>query len=215
MQTQTTDIVPADFSIFIYPFSATSANSSAIIQNTTATPTDTNAKVISQSEFPDTDPPATITNLNINNWTQTTVTLGWLPPGDDGMYGNATGYVLKYSTSGTITDANWSSATTYSQSWTPTFPGGYFENGTWNPPVPESHVISGLSPDTHYWFAIKAYDNFSNYGNISNVASVTTRGPPAPNPGPNYGWVGPVVLVSIVVAVAVVAVALILKRRRA
>jgi hypothetical protein len=90
--------------------------------------------------------------------------LTWTAPGDDGYLGSATGYVLKYSTSGEITSDNWGLATTYLQSWTPT------RNGT-----TEIHVVSGLSSSTRYWFAIKAYDEVPNYGDVSNSPSARTR----------------------------------------
>jgi hypothetical protein len=73
---------------------------------------------------------------------------------------------LKYSTSGAITDANWSSATTYTQTWTPA------KNGT-----TETHIITGLTSGTKYWFAVNAYDEVPNYGGVSNSASGTTLAP--------------------------------------
>jgi hypothetical protein len=113
-------------------------------------------------------PPAAITDLTTSSPTDTSITLTWTAPGDDGVNGNASGYVVKYSTSGSITDADWDSATTYTQSWTPA------KNGT-----TETHVITGLSNGVTYWFAIKAYDDAlpSNYGGVSNSASGTTLTP--------------------------------------
>jgi chitodextrinase len=112
---------------------------------------------------PDTTPPANITNLNAGNPTATSITLSWTAPGDNGMSGNATGYVVKYSTSGVINSGNWLSATTYTQNWTPA------KNGT-----TETHNITGLSGDTTYWFAIEAYDKVPNYSGVSNSPSAKT-----------------------------------------
>jgi hypothetical protein len=56
-----------------------------------------------------------------------------------------------------ITESNWASAITYSQSWIP-LSGGYTE----------TYIVTGLSPDTTYWFVIKAYDEVSNYAGVSN-----------------------------------------------
>nr|MDO8100500.1 PQQ-binding-like beta-propeller repeat protein [Candidatus Njordarchaeota archaeon] len=117
-------------------------------------------EVVSPSDI---TPPATVTDLVAGSPTNTSVTLAWTAPGDDGMIGNATGYVVKYSTSGPITDGNWGSATTYTQLWTPA------KNGT-----TETYVITGLNPDTTYWFAVKAYDEASNLGGASNSSNATT-----------------------------------------
>jgi hypothetical protein len=81
------------------------------------------------------------------------------------MKGNATGYVVKYSTSGSINAANWGSATTYTQTWKPV------KNST-----AETRTVSGLSIGTTYWFAVEAYDEVPNYGSVSNSPSRTTRG---------------------------------------
>jgi hypothetical protein len=106
--------------------------------------------------------PATITDLAASSVTGASVTLTWTAPGGDEMSGTATGYVLKYSTAGPINNSNWNSATTYSQSWTPLAAGGS-----------EVHVVSGLGYNATYWFAIRAYNEASNYGGVSNSPSAT------------------------------------------
>ena len=120
-------------------------------------------KVIDTPSPPDTTPPDAITDLAASSPTTDSITLTWTAPGDDGNIGTAAGYVVKYSTSGPITDANWDSATTYSQSWTPLSAGST-----------ETHTTSGLSSNTTYWFAVKAYDEVPNYSGISNTPSETT-----------------------------------------
>ncbi len=140
-------------------------------------------------------PPAAITNLAAGSPTDNSVTLSWTAPGDNGNQRNATGYWVKYSTSGPINASNWAAATNYTQTWTPA------KNGT-----SETRVISNLTPGTRYWFAVEAYDKATppNYGEVSNTASATTT--------------NMVATVLIIVGVAgaiivVVAVALYLRKR--
>jgi hypothetical protein len=144
-------------------------------------------------------PPSTILDLTAGTPTNASITLTWTAPGDDGMSGNATGYVVKYSTSGPVFDSNWASATTYTQSWTPA------KNGT-----TETHVITGLTAGTSYWFVIKAYDDASptpNYSEVSNSATETTTG--------GQGFPMIVIIGGVAVAaVAVVLVAIVLMKRK-
>jgi parallel beta-helix repeat protein len=112
---------------------------------------------------PDITPPAKIIDLSVFDPTIDSLNLTWTAPGDDDDSGSASGYVVKYSTTGPITEFNWNSASTYIQSWTP-LP----VNST------ETYMISGLDMYTTYWFAIRAFDEMGNYGLISNIASGTT-----------------------------------------
>jgi outer membrane protein assembly factor BamB len=107
--------------------------------------------------------PGAPTDLVVASVTQTTVTLSWTAPGDNGTVGTAAGYIIKYSTSGQITSENWMDATEYMQDWTP------LEAGE-----TESHTLSDLAPDTTYWFAIMAYDDIPNYGELSESVLETT-----------------------------------------
>jgi outer membrane protein assembly factor BamB len=127
------------------------------------TMTDYQEFLASTNPFVDTVPPASISNLVASNPTNTTVTLTWTAPGNNMMSGTATGYIVKYSTSGPITASNWGSATPYPQSWTPLSPGSA-----------ETHEVSGLSNATRYWFAVEAHDAVPNYGNVSNDALMST-----------------------------------------
>jgi hypothetical protein len=147
-------------------------------------------------------PPAAITNLAASSPTDTAITLTWTVPGRGGTNGNATGYIVKYSTSGPISDANWDSAATYTQTWTPA------KNGT-----TETRVMSGLTPGTQYWFAIKAYDDASpsNYAGVSNSASGTTTGGGGTGPGIELTTI---LLVAAVVAAVVVMVVVAVRRRK-
>ncbi|UCG69327.1 MAG: fibronectin type III domain-containing protein, partial [Thermoplasmata archaeon] len=112
----------------------------------------------------DTTPPEDITNLSVTDTTVDSVTLQWTAPGDDDDVGIASGYEVRYSENGSITDVfSWAAATVYVQVWTPLDAGGA-----------EIHTISGLDPGKTYWFAIKAYDEVPNYSGISNSPSGTT-----------------------------------------
>jgi uncharacterized delta-60 repeat protein len=160
--TQTTSAVPLSSSAAISLTSVTPADSAATVKDSLATPQDTDATVNVQSS-PDTTPPATILDLATSNPTANSITLTWTAPGDNGMSGNAAGYVVKYSTSGPITAANWGSATNYTQTWTPA------KGGT-----RETQIASGLNNDTRYWFAVEAYDEVPYYGGVSDSPSDAT-----------------------------------------
>ncbi len=118
----------------------------------------------------ETTPPAAVTNLAGSNATPTTVNLSWTCTGDDGNLGAATSQVVKYSTQ-PITEANWDSATAAVGAPVPAFHG-----------TNQSMTVSGLSPGTRYYFAIRLYDECGNASPISNVVSISTMGdntPPA------------------------------------
>ncbi len=113
---------------------------------------------------PDSTAPSSVTDLQGSGTPgRTSVPLTWTAPGNDGTVGEAIGYDLRYSTS-TIDAGNFGSVTQVA-----------------NVPVPrpagatESFTVTGLTPSTMYYFAIKAFDEDGNYGAISNVATVTTR----------------------------------------
>jgi fibronectin type III domain protein len=96
------------------------------------------------------------------------VTLEWTAPGDDGRFGRAQAYVLRYSTE-PITDANFDQASTVPQALKPR-PSGTLETFT----------VEGLEPDTQYYFALKAVDDAGNWSPLSNVAMTFS-----PTPGPD------------------------------
>jgi hypothetical protein len=100
------------------------------------------------------------------------VTLSWVAPGDDGNVGTAAGYEVRMST-GPINGASWGLA-----------------NVLTGVPVPQSAgtiqsmVVSGLSTDTTYYFALKARDEADNWSAMSNVVRwdwiLDTTAPVAP-----------------------------------
>jgi hypothetical protein len=112
-------------------------------------------------------PPASIRDLTVTNVTSSSVTLAWTAVGDDGFVGRATGYIIKYSTSGPISFWSWNGATTYNQSWIPQDSGSI-----------EIYSVTGLQSNTTYWFAISAYDRAMNCGLTSNSPSARTLAGP-------------------------------------
>ena len=111
---------------------------------------------------PDTIPPAAITNLALSGATSNSIDLTWTAPGDDDNTGTATTYDIRYSTS-LITEANWATATQVSGEPSPAIAGSA-----------EAMTVSGLSPSTTYYFAIKTSDEVPNTSSISNVPSLAT-----------------------------------------
>jgi uncharacterized delta-60 repeat protein len=164
--TQMTNVTALEYSAFVFTEPVEEGNSTMAVQDTRATPHVTNATITAQSG-PEIIPPAAITDLAAGNPTDTTVTLTWTAPGDNGTIGTAKGYVVMYSTRGPINASNLDFVAIYNQTWVP-LPGG----GN------ESHVVSGLMPSTMYWLALVAYDQAINYGGLSNSPSATTRSDP-------------------------------------
>lgn len=97
----------------------------------------------------DTTPPATISDFQAGSVALTSITLNWTGPGDDGLIGNASAYVLKYSTT-QITQTNFATTGTTVTTAAPRGGGS------------ESVVVSGLTQNTGYFFALEASDDAGN-----------------------------------------------------
>ncbi len=106
-------------------------------------------------------PPAAISDLNVSSTSIMTATLTWTAPGDNGMTGKASAYIVRY---GPAQDFQWDTATQLTGIVIPKEAGST-----------ETLVVSGLNPDTEYSFAIKAIDNVGNLAEISNVATGKTK----------------------------------------
>ena len=102
--------------------------------------------------------------------TATSIQLTWTATGDDGNAGTATQYDLRYSTAA-INAANFASATRWVATPTPGAPG-----------TSQTTTVTGLTPSTTYYFAIKTADDASNWSAISNI--VTKATPAAPDVTP-------------------------------
>ena len=86
-----------------------------------------------------------------------TVILKWTAPGDDGLVGKATRYDLRYSTV-LLTATTFASGRSVLIQPTPTVSGGT-----------QTYFLSGLSPDSTYFIALKSCDEAGNWSPISNI----------------------------------------------
>ncbi|SYZ72056.1 exported hypothetical protein [Candidatus Zixiibacteriota bacterium] len=107
-------------------------------------------------------PPA-VDDLEITEVTATTVTLAWTAPGDSGQPGNADAYSVRYAEF-MITEQNWGTATSAANPPGPNFPG-----------LPQSMLVTGLTPGTLYCFALKAKSPSDKWSPLSNLDSATTN----------------------------------------
>lgn len=98
--------------------------------------------------------------------TSNSVQLSWTTTGDDSLTGTASQFDLRYSTAA-ITAANFASATRWTGTPTPAAPG-----------TRQTTTVTGLLPNTTYWFAIKTGDEVPNWAGISNIISRTTLAAP-------------------------------------
>lgn len=110
----------------------------------------------------DVSAPSTVSTLTTTGSTSNTVSLRWTAVGDDGGSGIASVYDLRYSTS-PITSGNFAGATAYGGVPAPQ-PSGATENVT----------VTGLSPNTTYYFALVVRDEAGNASGVSNTVSLAT-----------------------------------------
>jgi hypothetical protein len=98
------------------------------------------------------------------------IRLWWSAPGDDGWSGTATSYDIRFSTMESESPATSESNFTDADSLAPYCMGGVpapLVSGT-----TQFVVLSGLIPETTYYFAVKAADEASNWSGLSNGATV-------------------------------------------
>ncbi|WP_158289582.1 fibronectin type III domain-containing protein [Paenibacillus flagellatus] len=113
--------------------------------------------------------PAAVTNLSGSQTTWKSTKLSWTAPGDDGNVGTAAAYDIRYHTA-PITVNNWNDATQLTNEPQPQAAG-----------TVQTLAVSGLTPGTTYYFAMRTLDEAANISAISNVWSVTT---PVSDPTP-------------------------------
>lgn len=108
-------------------------------------------------------PPATVQDLSMApGQSNGEVLLSWTAPGDDGSAGLAAAYDIRYAEFSLVT-GQWQNASPIV-----------------DPPSPkpagqrDSCVVTGLSPGTTYYLALKTVDSTSNWSNVSNVVAYTT-----------------------------------------
>ncbi len=95
--------------------------------------------------------------------TETSVTLAWTAPGDDSLTGQATRYDLRWSLTPINTLADFAQATPVVGVAAPQLAG-----------AAESTNVTGLTPETNYWFALRTQDEAGNASALSNLAQATT-----------------------------------------
>ncbi|MCH8487740.1 MAG: S8 family serine peptidase, partial [Candidatus Cyclonatronum sp.] len=111
--------------------------------------------------------PAAVTDLGTVGFpAENFITLTWTAPGGSGDEGQAFAYDMRVSQS-PITAGNFEDAEQLSV------------NRPLGAGTTEVAEITGLSPQTTYYFALKTRDLFGNISDISNVVEVTTDGSPA------------------------------------
>ena len=116
-------------------------------------------------------PPAAVSDLLAFNATSVSVELSWTSTGDDAGTGTATSFDVRYSTS-LITEGNFTSATPAAGEPAPAVAGTL-----------QGMTVSGLSPSTTYYFAMRVHDETPTPSSISNVVSATTDAPDTTAPG--------------------------------
>ncbi|HXI04056.1 MAG TPA: S8 family serine peptidase [Candidatus Saccharimonadales bacterium] len=121
---------------------------------------------------PDDIAPDAIGDLTAANPTSNTMGLMWTATGDDHNVGTATYYEVRYSTS-SIDETNWDMATRAGNEPTPSPSGSA-----------ESMEVRGLTANTPYYFAIKAFDEWGNASPVSNLATGMTLPPPTGSVSP-------------------------------
>ncbi len=106
--------------------------------------------------------PADIIDLAVENVTDTTVTLSWSAPGDDGYFGFSDHYDMRMSTS-LFNSALWNNLTSVSGLPSPS-----------NPGTKDSVVVGSLTPNTTYYFAVRGVDADGNTSQVFNIIQTTT-----------------------------------------
>ncbi len=117
-------------------------------------------------------PPTRIADLRVIAVTDTSASLAWTAPYDDGDTGGPVGYyVIRYSPIPPMDppggfDWNWWGAPTTLTVLKPPPPA--------QPGTTQTFTISGLSPANFYYFRMNVVDKGGNTSGLSNVASITT-----------------------------------------
>jgi formylglycine-generating enzyme required for sulfatase activity len=111
----------------------------------------------------DTTPPARIADLAMQSVTDTSVTLTWTAPGDDGAAGQAASYEMRY-LPGDV------SSFVFASGVPAPIPA---------PPRPasqrETAAVFGLAADREYTFAVRSTDDAANRSEVSNLCTVRTN----------------------------------------
>ncbi|PQJ35795.1 hypothetical protein BSZ35_15385 [Salinibacter sp. 10B] len=120
----------------------------------------------------DNTPPAKIDDLTVIDQDTTSMTLQWTAPGDDGDQGTAVSYKLRYDTTPIESTTDFAEAEAASS-----VPNPKPANTT------QTATVSGLTPDSTYYYAIRAIDDGRNQSSIGTTPKGTRlidKIPPAP-----------------------------------
>jgi parallel beta-helix repeat protein len=108
--------------------------------------------------------PAAVRNLVASHPNIHSVQLNWTAPGNDGNFGRAVSYDLRYSTS-PITTANWNAARRVET---------FYERPAGEP---MANQVNQLATNRTYYFAVRTKDASGNVSGLSNVVRATTYTP--------------------------------------
>lgn len=160
---------------FVYAITSTGSNTTSVGASVPSTGISGGSSVPLQPDIPipakDTIAPSAITNLSAASQASDSITLQWTAPGDDGATGTAASYSVKYALSTITSESAWSGASSVSGAPAPAVAG-----------TTQSMQVAGLSPQTTYYFAVRATDEAGNQGGISNSPSVATLGADTTDP---------------------------------
>ena len=112
---------------------------------------------------PDVESPSYVIDLDVTYTTIASATLTWTATGDDGDRGTAARYDVRFATE-PITEGNWETASQADGEPSPRMAG-----------ETELFIVRDLSPDSDYYFAIKAADEELNWSGISNIDTARTE----------------------------------------
>ncbi|XP_071498192.1 calcium-activated chloride channel regulator 1-like [Diadema antillarum] len=135
-----------------------------------------------QPNAPDSIAPSRIHDLTYTSfsYSNTTISLTWTAVGDDLDQGKASSYELRYTTTFSVIQNNFTMAQSVSEKQTiignlsSIAPAGNTESITIELPARRMDIV--------YYFAIRAWDEADNVGDKSNIASVSIRYIPDPTP---------------------------------
>ncbi len=113
--------------------------------------------------YRDTQGPASVTTLAGTPLSVTDVRITWHATGDDGYYGVASSYEMRFAQTAIADEADWDAAQAVSGLPDPAVPG-----------TAQSVDVSDLLPDTTWHFAMKVIDDEGHVSPLSNDAAVTT-----------------------------------------
>jgi hypothetical protein len=106
-------------------------------------------------------PPSRITSLYVDEFTKTSVKLGWIGTGDDYGNGKTTQYVIRYSKGKIDSHQKFTESTV-----------GKTISSPKDPHISEEAVISDLDEGATYYFALVAIDKAGNESPLSNKVKV-------------------------------------------